>query len=180
MKTHEWLMVPALIIPAAVCAPAFAVQYLTVEQAQSTLFPEASRFTQADVTLTPEMKQAVEQSSGVRVRNNTQRVWHAEAVGKSLGWFMLDEVVGKHEFITYAAAITPDGIVKGIEILDYRETHGGEVKNPKWRAQFIGKKAGDAFKLDDDIKNISGATLSCKNITNGVKRLLATHQAALK
>jgi Na+-transporting NADH:ubiquinone oxidoreductase subunit NqrC len=76
--------------------------------------------------------------------------------------------------------LLPDGTVKGIDILDYRETHGGEIKNERWRAQFIGKKAGDAFKLDEDIKNISGATLSCKNITNGVKRIVATHRAAMK
>ena len=97
-----------------------------------------------------------------------------------LGWFVLDEVIGKHEFITYVVALLPDGAVKGVDILDYRETHGGEIKNERWRAQFSGKKAGDAFKLDDDIKNISGATLSCKNITNGGKRIVATYQVAMK
>ena len=109
-----------------------------------------------------------------------QQVWRVEAGGKKLGWFVLDEVIGKHEFITYVVALNLDGSVKGVDILDYRETHGGEIKNEKWRAQFIGKINGDAFQLDEDIKNISGATLSCKNITNGVKRIIATHQVVLK
>ncbi len=116
----------------------------------------------------------------MRVRTAQVTAWHAKQGGKATGWFMLDEVYGKHEFITYAVAIGVDGAVKGVEILDYRETHGGEVKNPKWRAQFTGKKAGDTLKLDEDIKNISGATLSCKHLTDGVKRLLATYEAALK
>jgi hypothetical protein len=34
----------------------------------------------------------------------------------------VDEVVGKHEFITYAAGLNADGSVKQIEIMDYRET----------------------------------------------------------
>lgn len=180
MKSHEWLMIPALIIPAAMTAPAFAVQYLSVEQAQKAMFPEASRFVQADIAFTPEMKQQIEQISGVRVRNPAQQIWRVESNGQPAGWFVLDEVIGKHEFITYAVALTADGTVKGIDILDYRETHGSQIKNTKWRAQFVGKKNGDAMRLDDDIKNISGATLSCKNITNGVKRILATYQVALK
>ena len=162
MKSHEWLMIPALIIPAAITAPAFAVQYLSVEQAQKAMFPEAGKFVPADIDLTPEMRKQIEQASGVRVRNPVQQVWRVETNGKAVGWFVLDEVIGKHEYISYAVAISADGTVKAVDILDYRETHGGEVKNPKWRAQFVGKKNGDAFRLDEDIKNISGATLSCK------------------
>lgn len=179
MKTSEWLIVPALFASAAVTMPAFAVQYLTVEQAQKALFPTATRFIPANITFTAALRQQVEQASKVRVRNDVQPLWRVEAEGKTVGWFLLDEVIGKHEFITYVVALTPAGEVKGIEILDYRETHGSQIQNPKWREQFVGKKAGAPLKLDEDIQNISGATLSCKNVANGVKRLLATYQAAL-
>ena len=97
-----------------------------------------------------------------------------------LGHLIVDEVYGKHEFITYAAAIDPDGAVIGIEIMDYRETHGGEVREPSWRVQFRGKRSSDALELDADIANISGATMSCKHVTEGVRRLLALHDLALK
>jgi len=180
MKGHEWLIVPALIMPAVICNPAFAAHYLSVEQAQKALFPEATHFAPTNVTLTPEIKRQVEQASGVRVRSAMQPVWRAEAGGKMIGWFVLDEVIGKHELITYAVALGMDGAVQGVEILDYRETRGAEVRNPRWRAQFTGKKPGDALQLDEDIKNISGATLSCRSMTNGIKRVLATYQAALK
>jgi len=89
--------------------------------------------------------------------------------------FFVDEVVGKHEFITWALGINPDGSVRGIEILDYRETYGAEVCEPNWRAQFVGKAHGAELRLHRDIRNISGATLSCRHLTDGVKRLLATH-----
>jgi len=36
------------------------------------------------------------------------------------------------------------------------------------------------LKLDRDIKNISGATLSCRHVADEVKRLLAFYEIALK
>ena len=181
MNNHErWMLIPALILPATASLSAFAVQYLSVEQAQKTMFPGGEQFEVRTFLLSASLRSAIESASDVRVRVSEIKAWHVKQGGKALGWFVVDEVYGKHEFITYAVAISNEGAVKGVEILDYRETHGGEVQNPKWRAQFNGKKAGDAFKLDDDIRNISGATLSCKHIADGVKRLLATYEAALK
>ncbi len=179
-KFEPWFCVPALILPAMVSAPAFAVQYLNLEQAQKALFPSADQFVSAAVTLSPEQRRAIETASGVKVRVNEVKAWRAKQGAKFEGWFVLDEVIGKHELITYAVAIAPDGSVEGVEILDYREGHGGGVRNSKWRAQFNGKKAGSPLQLDDDIKNLSGATLSCRHLTEGVRRVLATQAVALK
>jgi hypothetical protein len=55
-----------------------------------------------------------------------------------------------------------------------------ETRNPAWRRQFVGKRQGDAVKLDQDVRNITGAPLSCRHITEGVKRLLAFHQVVLR
>lgn len=179
MDANRWLLLPSIVMPAIV-SPAHATQYLSVEQAQKTLFAQAEAFSPADIAITPELKDRIEKSAGVRVRSSVLKVWRVEGSGKTMGWFVLDEVIGKHEFITYAVALSSAGVVQGVEILDYRETHGGEIRQPQWRGQFIGKKNGDVFKLDEDIRNISGATLSCKNVTNGVKRILATYQLALR
>ncbi|MHB1214860.1 MAG: FMN-binding protein [Thiobacillus sp.] len=175
-----WLIVPALIAPALATSPAYAVQYLTTEAAQRLLFPGASAFVLHPVRLSDTQKKEVETAAGVRMRSPEQPVWQVQANGHPAGWFVLDEVYGKHEFITYAVALDPSGAVRGVEILDYRETHGGEIRNPKWRAQFNGMRHGAALKLDQDIQNISGATLSCKHISEGVRRVLAIHAAALK
>ena len=112
----------------------------------------------------------------MRVLHDDQQVWRVSGGG----WFIVDEVVGKHEFITYAVGLNANGSVKQIEVMDYRETYGGEIRNENWRAQFVGKTSQSPLKLDRDIKNISGATLSCRHITDGVKRLLAFYDIALK
>ena len=166
------------LTPAALAASTVAgqaVTYLNVEQAQQAIFPGA-KCSPAHVKLTADQRKAIEKASGVRVRNPEQKIWKVAGGG----WFILDEVVGKHEFITYALGLNADGSVKQIEVMDYRETYGHEVRNPAWRAQFIGKTKAAPFKLDGDIKNISGATLSSRHIADGVRRLLAVHDIALK
>ena len=170
--TIHWLALPALVCGAA---PVHAVTYLTIEQAHSAIFP-GKKLTPAGVTLTPEQRKAIAGASDVRVRNPDLKVWKVEGGG----WFILDEVIGKHEFITYAVGLTADGAVKQVEVMDYRELYGEQVCDPKWRAQFTGKKHGAKLKLDDDIQNISGATLSSRHITDGVRRLLATYELVLK
>jgi Na+-transporting NADH:ubiquinone oxidoreductase subunit C len=176
---HRMVVPPAILISAG-AIPCYATQYLTVEQAQKLCFADATAFVPADVKLTREQMKALERNSGVRVRVDTQQLWRAQAGETFLGWLIRDEVLGKHEFIQWVLALNHDGSVRQIEILDYRETYGYEIRNEKWRAQFTGKRHGAKLKLDGDIQNISGATLSCRHIGDGVKRLLALYDLVLK
>src|SRR5881227_1858329 len=161
----------ALPISALVAPSTFAVQYLSVDQAQRAIFPGKS-LTAAPAQLATAQRKAIEQASGVRVLHDEQQLWRVSGGG----WFIVDEVVGKHEFITYAVGLNANGSVKQIEVMDYRETYGGEIRNENWRAQFVGRMSKSPLKLDQDIKNISGATLSCRHVTNGVKHLLAFYE----
>jgi Na+-translocating ferredoxin:NAD+ oxidoreductase RnfG subunit len=86
---------------------------------------------------------------------------------------VVDEVVGKFELITYAVGLNADGSVKQVEVLSYRESHGQEIRLPAWRRQFVGKTAAAPLKVGDDIANISGATLSCSHVTEGIRRIVA-------
>ena len=171
------MQVRFFLIPAAaltISVPAHATVYLTVEQAQALMFP-GEALTQDFRTLTDAQVSAIEDASDTNVRDETLRAWKASGGG----WFIVDQVVGKHEFIPIALALDANGAVKDIEILEYRESYGGEVRNPKWRAQFTGKQNGATLQLTEDIQNISGATLSSKHITDGVRRLLATYAIVL-
>jgi uncharacterized protein with FMN-binding domain len=135
---------------AAISTSAYATTYFSVEQAQHAIFPGAT-FT----------------STG---QPNTWRTSNG-------GYFVVERVVGKHEYITVAIGINPNGTVKQIEIMDYRESYGYEVRDASWRAQFVGKSTSSPLQLGADIKNISGATLSSKHVTDGVKRVLQNLKA---
>ena len=90
-----------------------------------------------------------------------------------LGVVVFDGVIGKYELIDYAVGIAVDGKLRQVEILNYRESHGYEVRLPAWRKQFVGKGADAKLRVGEDIANISGATLSTTNITDGVRRIVA-------
>lgn len=170
-----------LILLGLICVAeiARAERYLTVEEARKLSFPTADAFEEKTVRFTSEQKQGIEKRSGVKVRNLGNRFHIARQGTNLLGVLVVDHVLGKHEIIDYAVALTPKGAVAKVEILEYRESHGTEVRGEKWRAQFAGKTAGSKLKLNDDIYNISGATISCRQITEGIKRVLATHAVVL-
>lgn len=171
----------AIVPAAALVAPgaAQATVYLTIDAAQQALFPRA-QFIPHPLAFTEQQRKAIAARAGVGGYDKVQRVWEVRNGTQRVGWFMVDRVIGKHEYITYAVALSPDGAVRGLEILDYRETYGGEVGNPKWRQQFVGKRPGAELKLDRDIRNISGATLSSRHVADGVRRMLVTYDLMLR
>jgi hypothetical protein len=175
----RWLA-PAAAIMAAAAPDCIGAQYMTMEQAQMLIFQRAKEFVPAPLELSAEQIERIERMSGVKVRSAKQQVWQARAGDAMLGWFILDQVIGKHELITYAAGINPDGSLRQFQIIEYREAFGSQVRFLKWRDQFVGKTAADPVELDVDIVNISGATLSCRHVTEGIKRLLALYQVALR
>ncbi len=147
-KWINWIAPTALVM--SVGSAAHAVQYLSIAQAQKQAFPAATSFSVVQ----------------------TDRIWRAEAGGRILGFFIFDRVIGKHLFIDYAVALDPGGRIRQVDILAYRESYGGEIRSPSWLAQFVGKTSGSALQTGVDIRNISGATLSCHHVTEGVKRIM--------
>lgn len=155
--------------------PARAEHYLDFDEAARVLFPEADELAPVAAELDAAAKKRIRHESGMRVRQSRVEGMLAKRGAETVGWVYRDEVIGKHEYITYALGIDASDAVRGIEILDYRETWGGEVREASWRAQFHGRRAADPLRLGKDIQNVSGATLSCRNLTDGVRRLIATH-----
>jgi Na+-translocating ferredoxin:NAD+ oxidoreductase RnfG subunit len=150
MKWTPFLAAPAAIM---LTVPAGATTYMTVEQAQHAVFPGA--------TFSP-----TGQRGAFRASNG--------------GYVVIDRVIGKHEYITYAVGINANGTIKQIEILEYSESYGYEVREASWRAQFVGKSAASPLQLNGDIVNIGGATLSSRHLTEGIKRIMTMYQSSLK
>lgn len=155
-----------------------AKTYLSVEQARELLWGDMD-MTLIPVELTKDQMKKIKKASKVRVRHSKLQAWKTT----DSGWFIVDQVIGKHENIDLAVGLTSEGRIKGVEILTYRESYGHEVQNPKWRSQFHHWRPGQPnsiLKLGRDIKNISGATLSCRHVTDGINRLTHTWDQVLR
>lgn len=171
----KWALLPATVLVSS----ASADDYLSPQEARKILFPQGESYQELALELSDETVSKIKELSGVRQRSKLPAVSKVTRGGRFLGWFIIDEVIGKHEFITFATALSKEGKVLGVEILSYRETHGGQVREESWRKNFIGKTLSDPLKLDSDIPNITGATLSCRNLADGVRRLLAFQKVVL-
>lgn len=175
MKTLLCLICMLSVIPSG-----WAKKYLTIDEANRRIFPTADSFVKNTQVYSPEERVAIGKMSGVQTVPRGNHVWIARKAGKVLGLVVLDHVKGKHETIDYAVGIDLGGRIKQIEILEYRESHGYEIRRDKWRNQFIGKSKDDELRLHKDVDNIGGATISCRNVTSGVKRVLAAFEVKLR
>ena len=158
MGTLRWLSGAALATPVLVQA----AQYATLDEAARRSFPEATAFREQLVPPAADERRAAPWRMLVALKGE-----------QVLGVVVADAVVGKFELIDYAVGISHDGKLRNVEVLAYRESHGYEIKLPAWRAQFVGKDAHSALRVGEDIANISGATLSCTHVTDGVRRIVA-------
>jgi Na+-translocating ferredoxin:NAD+ oxidoreductase RnfG subunit len=165
-------IVLAASVMALAPAGAFAVDYLSAEQAAKLMFPDAERFEAREVSFDAAQLQKLA-ALGVPPRSARWQVRIAQRAGAALGFVVVDQVIGKFELIDYAVGVGTDGAVKHVEVLSYRESHGHEIRLPAWRRQFVGKTVASPLHVGDDIANISGATLSCNHVTDGVRRIVA-------
>jgi Na+-translocating ferredoxin:NAD+ oxidoreductase RnfG subunit len=174
----NWNPHPLTLIGLAIVSTPMIAQakiYASVEQAQKLLLPN-KQLHQTPILIDKELQEKMRVASSIRHPFQGNRIWKAN----DGSWFVVDEVVGKHEMITYAVGLNPAGSITGIEILEYVESYGYEVAEAQWRNQFVGKNIDDPIKLNQDIQNIGGATLSCKHIADGVKRVAVLHELVLK
>lgn len=164
-------------------ARAFASVFMDVAQAQKLLLPQATSFVPQALKLdAPALAELAAASQTHLPRNFSPQCWTGLAGTRRVGWVLADQVIGKYERIDYAAGFAADGTLTEVEILAYRESHGAEIRTPAWRHQFAGRKGPAQMRFGEDIRNISGATLSCQHVTEGVQRLsaLAAGLAAAK
>ena len=151
-----------------------AKQYLGIDEVKQVMF-SGEVFTKINIEISELVKEKMRKESGVRHAYLQKHLWKSSQGS----WILIDEVVGKHEMITYAVGINAKGIIKGVEILEYNESYGEQVRERKWLQQFDGKHVTEPMRFDREIKNITGATLSSKHVTNGVQRLMVLYREYL-
>lgn len=175
MSDLRWLPLTSVAAVATfvMAAPARAAQYATFEEAAKRSFPDATSFKETTLQLSEDDARAVANATGLALRVAPLRALVAMGGEKAMGVVVVDGVIGKFEMIDFAVGITPDSKIRNVEILTYRESHGYEVKLPAWRKQFVGKGKTDKLRVDEDINNISGATMSATHVTDGVRRIVA-------
>ena len=146
--------------------------YLTPEDAAKLMFHESNSIRSEVIHITEDQKQLIEERIGWHFPETTFNCFIGETKGKVDGWAFVQNTIGKHKPMTYMVGVAPDGEVTNVEILVYRESRGSEVRKKRFNYQYQGKTVDDPIRINRDVINISGATMSVRSMSAGVKRAL--------
>jgi Na+-translocating ferredoxin:NAD+ oxidoreductase RnfG subunit len=147
----------------------------TEERAESLLknaFIETSRIASASLLVNSEEKESLWNLTKLHFTDDTLQLFVASNANTILGYAILDDARGKDQPITYCIVVDTELVVREIKILAYREPYGGEVQNKSWLKQFFGKQLSNDLRPGKEIKNITGATISSRSVTQSVKKIL--------
>lgn len=96
--------------------------------------------------------------------------------GARTAWVL--EEIGKELPITVAVAVENDRVV-ALQVLEFREVRGGEVRYPGFVRQFVDAGITDDFQLDRRIDGITGATLSVRALQKIARLALYYHRQVI-
>ena len=150
------------------------VIYLTLEQALDKVFARADSTWTESWTPTPEEIADLEMTLGWRVPETEFVFYRGQRKGQDLGVAMVTEEKGRFKPITFIVKVGADGRVENVLLMVYRESRGDGVKRQRFLKQFRKKDVDSGMRLNRDIIGVSGATLSSRALSAGVKRVLAT------
>jgi len=98
------------------------------------------------------------------------KVYRISAEGKIIGWAVILDEMGKVKPITFLVGIDTQGKVTGINILEYRDMFGGEIKRRSFLRQFQGKSLDDKISIGADIDAVTSATISSQAAASAVRK----------
>ena len=169
-KRAAWLTASAVMAVSAV--PASGEVYLNEAQALAIVLGERAVVRKEQKTLDDALRTKLERSSNLRFPESSYTFFIAARDGQAEKYAIQMNEIGKTEPITFMVGMSPEGKVTDVVIMVFRENRGWEVKEKRFLNQFRGKTLHNSIRVDEDIINYTGATLSSKAVARGVKRAL--------
>lgn len=154
----------------------YAEVYLSRDEALKRIFSTSEKIETKEVKLTEDRKKVIEKKLGYRITENSFTFYVGKTAGKIDGYCFVLSEKGKHSLISFIIAITNEGYIKDIAVLESREVKGAKIGRKRFLRQFTGKSLKDPIRLRKDIDAISGATVSSAAATRAVRKALVIWQ----
>ena len=151
---------------------AIADVFMSEEEGVKIMLPKSERIRKDVIALSPEKKTQIEERIGWKFPEQSFDVYIGETGDQVDGYALVQNTIGKHKPMTYMVGIDSKGHVSDVELLIFRESRGSEIRQKRFNAQYEGKTVSDPVRINRDIINISGATMSVRSMSAGVKRVL--------
>lgn len=165
-----------LAAPAAAQTPEYYEQvYLSKDQALAVALPPHDKVVARVLTPTAEQRKQAERRLGRKLEEPSYTFFEGQQGGKPVGFAIVLDELGKHYPITFVVGLTPDGSVREVAVMTYREKRGDAVKRRRFLNQFKDKTDTDPIMVNRDIVHLTGATVSSWSIAAGVKKAVVLH-----
>ncbi len=146
--------------------------FLSEEEAVKLMFPKSEHIRKELLTVPQDKKTLIESRIGWKFPEESFEVYIGETGTHIDGYALVQNTIGKHKHMTYMVGVDAHGLVSNVELLVFREARGSEVRTKRFNVQYEGKSVLDPVRINKDIINISGATMSVRSMTAGIKRVL--------
>ena len=162
----------------AACLVVFALSgsgqiFLDEKKASEIVLRGCDRVEREEKTLTVDDRAELEKSAGLRFPALRYTFLIGRREAGLCGYAVIIEEIGKSEPITFMVGVDAEGRVSEVALMVFRESRGAEVREPRFTRQFKGKKLESPLRVNQDIMNYTGATLSSEAMARGVKKALA-------
>jgi len=146
--------------------------FMTEDEGVKIMLPKSERVRKDLIRLNSDKKSQIEERIGWKFPEEEFEVYVGETGTRVDGYAVVQNTIGKHKPMTYMVGVDGQGSISDIELLIFREARGSEVRQKRFNSQYEGKTVLDPVRINKDIINISGATMSVRSMSAGIKRVL--------
>ncbi len=92
--------------------------------------------------------------------------------GNVVGHVVTQRLTSRSGRFTISTHLGPDHRIRRVEVLTYAGERGRGVCSPSFIGQFVDKGPDDPLRVGTDVDAVTGATLSSRTLTEGVRHAL--------
>lgn len=156
MKPRKGILLSLTIALWLCVAVSYAQVYITAEEAIRKIFPALEEY---------KTEKRVLNAQPVEISTIIQE-------GKTIGWIVVLDEMGKIKPITFLVGIDAQGRVVDVYVLEYRDLFGSEIRRKSFLKQFRNKSLQDTLNVGRDIDAVTQATISSRAASAAVKKAL--------
>ena len=152
------VLVAVMLVNVSGCSDSVAIDSLQIE-AVHEIFPSATNISKMSI------------SRDIQTSRRSGNHIFSEITDSSgmLGYCVESELVSRSGPFRIRVFLDQNLIVKRAIVTSYPWERGRDVRKPAFTSQFEGKGSEDAIEIGKDIDVMTGATISCRVMSNGVR-----------
>ncbi|MBL7071104.1 MAG: FMN-binding protein [Candidatus Omnitrophica bacterium] len=160
----------------AISILSYAENYLSKDDFLKKILSSSEKIETKEIKLSEDKKKIIEKRFRYRIPEDSFTFYIGKTKEKTDVYCLVLRERGKHGPITFIFAITQDGTIKDMAVLESKEVKGSKIGKRRFLRQFIGKSFEDPLRLKKDIDAVTGATISSNAATRAARKALMIWQ----